>query len=447
MTAPAIKVEGVGKWYRLGTEESPGALLYERAGQLLRSPSKLFKGRDATERRAKDDGIWALRDVSFELHKGEALGIVGRNGAGKSTLLKLLSRITLPTQGWLELRGRIATLLEVGTGFHPELTGRENVYLNGAILGMRRSEIARKYDEIVEFSGVERFLETPVKRYSSGMFVRLGFAVAAHLDPDVLLVDEVLAVGDAEFQRKCLGKMRDAANEGRAVVFISHNLAAVQRLCTRALFVDRGQIQMDGHPEQVIDEYLATTGAGRHGGVSIIPDGIDRIGTGEVKLRQVILHSAAGNPIESVSFGQSLRVTATYEVLEPVDDVFFEVGIFNADGTKLATAQSIDRGQPAVDLVAGWYEVSAEVSLELLPHEFSLGVGIHRMTGATVDSVERAHGFTQLSVDESGQNAYQWPQPNAYVLPESRFADPRPVPPPSESGDGIPSASTAGRAL
>src|SRR5829696_357111 len=203
MTAPAIRVEQAGKWYRLGGTAGTGALLTEQLGQLFRSPKRLVK-RGSEHRERREDGIWAVRDVSFELHKGEALGLVGRNGAGKSTLLKLLSRITLPTQGRLELRGRIATLLEVGTGFHPELTGRENIYLNGAILGMRRAEIVRKYDEIVEFSGVERFLETPVKRYSSGMFVRLAFAVAAHLEPEILLVDEVLAVGDAEFQQKCL---------------------------------------------------------------------------------------------------------------------------------------------------------------------------------------------------------------------------------------------------
>jgi lipopolysaccharide transport system ATP-binding protein len=359
---------------------------------------------------------------------------VGRNGAGKSTLLKLLSRITLPTQGRLELRGRIATLLEVGTGFHPDLTGRENIYLNGAILGMRRAEIARKYDEIVEFSGVERFLETPVKRYSSGMFVRLAFAVAAHLDPDVLLVDEVLAVGDTEFQRKCLGKMRDAASEGRAVIFVSHNLSAVQRLCTRALFLERGEVQMDDLPEKVVDAYLARTGARASGGISVIPESADRIGSGEARLRRVVLEDREGQPIDIVHLGEPFRVRATFEVLEPIFDALFDISIQNADGTQLATAQSIDFGRPPADLSPGWHEVSAEISVTLLPHEYNVGVGIHRMTGPTIDWVERAHRLRALHVDRSGEDRYPWPEASSFIRPESRFADPRPVPPPGGEG-------------
>jgi lipopolysaccharide transport system ATP-binding protein len=436
MSAPAIRVEEAGKWYRLGTNLSHTALLSEQLGNALRAPFRRARGRRSPDRPdRREDGIWAVRDVTFELHKGEALGLIGRNGAGKSTLLKLLSRITLPTHGRLELRGRIATLLEVGTGFHPELTGRENIYLNGAVLGMRRAEIAKKYDEIVEFSGVERFLETPVKRYSSGMFVRLGFAVAAHLDPDVLLVDEVLAVGDAEFQRKCLGKMREAAGEGRAVIFVSHNLAAVQRLCSRALLIEGGRIKLDGSPDQVVERYMAISRPGSGGGVTTIPDDVDRIGSGEARLRRVVLHDAAGNPVENIGFGQPLRVTATYEVLRPLTDVCFEVGIFSAEGTKFATAQSVDRGRPWLDVPAGWYEISAEISFDLLLHEFHLGLAINRMTGATIDWVERAQSFT-VSNDSSGDESYQWPEgETAYVRPESRFTDPRPVPPP---GSGAP---------
>jgi len=345
-------------------------------------------------------------------------------------MLKLLSRITLPTDGRLELRGRIATLLEVGTGFHPELTGRENIYLNGAILGMRRAEIVRKYDEIVEFSGVERFLETPVKRYSSGMFVRLAFAVAAHLDPDVLLVDEVLAVGDAEFQRKCLGKMRDAASEGRAVIFVSHNLSAVQRLCTRALLFERGRVEMDDRPERVVDAYLARTGGRASGGISVIPETAEHIGSGEARLRRVALEDRDGQLLDTVRLGEPFRVRATFEVFEPISEALFDVSILNSDGVQLATAQSIDFGRPPVDLPPGWHEVSAEVSVTLLPHEFNVGVGIHRMTGATIDWVERAHRLRALHVDRSGEDRYQWPEASGYVRPESRFEDPRPVPPP-----------------
>ena len=431
MSAPAVKVEGVGKWYRLGSEMSHGALLYEKLGQTLRFPFRPSRHRRSPDGpHPREDGIWAVRDVSFELHRGEALGLIGRNGAGKSTMLKLLSRITLPTDGRLELRGRIATLLEVGTGFHPELTGRENIYLNGAILGMRRAEIVRKYDEIVEFSGVERFLETPVKRYSSGMFVRLAFAVAAHLDPDVLLVDEVLAVGDAEFQRKCLGKMRDAASEGRAVIFVSHNLSAVQRLCTRALLFERGRVEMDDRPERVVDAYLARTGGRASGGISVIPETAEHIGSGEARLRRVALEDRDGQLLDTVRLGEPFRVRATFEVFEPISEALFDVSILNSDGVQLATAQSIDFGRPPVDLPPGWHEVSAEVSVTLLPHEFNVGVGIHRMTGATIDWVERAHRLRALHVDRSGEDRYQWPEASGYVRPESRFEDPRPVPPP-----------------
>ena len=310
----------------------------------------------------------------------------------------------------LELRGRIATLLEVGTGFHPELTGRENVYLNGAILGMRRAEIARKFDEIVEFSG-----RGAVHRHAGEATTRAGctcasaFAVAAHLDPDILLVDEVLAVGDAEFQRKCLGKMRDAAGEGRAVVFVSHNLSAVQRLCTRALLIDRGRVILDGGPDKVADAYLANTQGLRSGGVSSLPDDIERGGSGEALLRQVVLRNAAGQATDRFHLDEPLRITATYEVLKPVEDVCFEFAITSNDGELLVTAQSIDRGRPSVDLTPGWIEVEAEISAKMLPHEFNLGVGIHRTHVNTVDYVERAHAFTTLNVDLSGRDRYLWP--------------------------------------
>ena len=445
MSAPAIKVDGAGKWYKLGSQRSPGALLYEQLGQALKSPARLLSGRRSAESATgAEDGIWAVRDISFELHKGEALGLVGRNGAGKSTLLKLLARITTPTHGRIELRGRVATLLEVGTGFHPDLTGRENIYLNGAILGMRRAEIVRKYDEIVEFSGVERFLETPVKRYSSGMFVRLGFAVAAHLDPDLLLVDEVLAVGDAEFQRKCLGKMRDVASEGRAVVFVSHNLAAVQRLCTRALYIDKGQLMMDGVPDAVVDRYLLDTGARRSGGISTIPDGIDRVGTGDARLRQVALLDESGHPIDQVHLGQPLRITATYEVLKPISNLTMEVAVSNTEGDLIATANTIDRGRPPFDLSPGWHELSAELSVTLAPHEFNLGIGLHGKGGDSVDWVDRAHGFKGLNVDESGADRYPWPGPRGYVRAESQFDVPREIDPPRPIRNGVETPSPAG---
>jgi homopolymeric O-antigen transport system ATP-binding protein len=439
MTAPAIKVEAAGKWYELGGTAKSDTLLKGRLRKLTGSPARLLtgSGSDASPSRAKD-GIWAVRDVSFEVHRGEALGLVGRNGAGKSTMLKLLSRITLPSEGRLEIRGRTATLLEVGTGFHPELTGRENIYLNGAILGMKRAEIAAKFDEIVEFSGVQRFIDTPVKRYSSGMFIRLGFAVAANLEPDVLLIDEVLAVGDADFQRKSLGKMREVASEGRTVVFVSHNLSAVQQLCSRAVLIEDGRLRVDDSPEKVVDAYLARTGARASGGVSVIPDSADRIGTGEARLRRVVIEDREGSPLDEVHLGEPFRVTATYEVFEPIQDAVFDVSILSSEGIQLVTAQSVDFGRPPADLSPGWHEVSAELSVTLLPHEYNIGVGVHRTTGATIDWVDRAHRLRALHQDRSGEDRYQWPEASGFVRPDSFFDVPRPVPPPeSVPGDDL----------
>ncbi len=249
-----IEVEGLGKRYRRGGQQRALSDLRE---SLLRAVTWPF--RKKRERGERD--FWALRDVSFSVEEGEIVGIVGSNGAGKSTLLKILSRITRPTEGRARLRGRVGSLLEVGTGFHPELTGRENVYFSGAVLGMKEAEIKSQFDEIVNFSGVEEFIDTPVKHYSSGMRVRLGFAVAAHLNPEILLVDEVLAVGDAAFQKKCLGKMRDVAEGGRTVLFVSHNMNAVTRLCTRAVLISAGRIIADGGPDHVVHQYLGESGA------------------------------------------------------------------------------------------------------------------------------------------------------------------------------------------
>ncbi len=252
MSDIAIRVENLGKQYRIGTL----ALQYRTLRDSLGS---VFKRREHRELPAENDAgmIWALKDVSFEVQKGKVLGVIGRNGAGKSTLLKILSRVTDPTTGMAEIRGRVGSLLEVGTGFHPELTGRENIYLNGAILGMKRGEIEAKFDEIVAFSEVEKFIDTPVKRYSSGMYLRLAFAVAAHLEPEILVVDEVLAVGDAEFQRKCLGKMNEVANAGRTVLFVSHNMSAILRLTEEALVIDHGQLALRAPTAQAVDFYLS----------------------------------------------------------------------------------------------------------------------------------------------------------------------------------------------
>lgn len=254
-----IRVEGLGKKYRI-RHAAQGQAQYKTFRELLAEIPAAVRRRLGAQGRSSPDmeDFWALRDVSFEVQPGERVGIIGRNGAGKSTLLKLLSRITDPTEGRITLRGRLSSLLEVGTGFHPELTGRENIFLNGAILGMSRAEVKRKFDEIVDFSGVEKFLDTPVKRYSSGMYVRLAFAVAAHLEPEILVVDEVLAVGDAEFQKKCLGKMKDVGQEGRTIIFVSHNMDAISALCTRGIHIKNGTCLTDSNDvREVITEYMS----------------------------------------------------------------------------------------------------------------------------------------------------------------------------------------------
>lgn len=266
-----IRVEGLGKRYQLGqtldlTRTFREMLMSVPAYARHKARQALTAGRAASSQdpETPEGTFWALRDINFEIKRGEVVGIIGRNGAGKSTLLKILSRVTHPTAGRAEIRGRVGALLEVGTGFHPELTGRENVYLNGAILGMRRAEIDRKFDEIVAFAEVDQFLETPVKRYSSGMRVRLGFAVAAHLEPEILVVDEVLSVGDAAFRKKCLGKMKDVSGHGRTVLFISHNMPSIRSLCPRAILLENGRIHRDGPASEVIKDYLGETTGGLH---------------------------------------------------------------------------------------------------------------------------------------------------------------------------------------
>jgi lipopolysaccharide transport system ATP-binding protein len=304
---PIIRVERVSKKYRLGASRAAQMTLREAIMGAARSPVRALRRRSESAR--GDATLWALRDVSFEVEPGEVVGVIGRNGAGKSTLLKILSRITEPTSGRAELYGRASSLLEVGTGFHPELSGRENVFLNGAILGMRRGEIRRRFDEIVAFAEVERFIDTPVKHYSSGMHMRLAFAVAAHLEPEILIVDEVLAVGDAQFQKKCLGKMGSVAREGRTVLFVSHNMAAVSNLCRRGIVLEQGRVAYAGTQTEAVARYLTSCGAqGRS-----LRDRIDRAGSGEVRVVAVEVRDDAGRTLDVAASGQDVEICLRYE--------------------------------------------------------------------------------------------------------------------------------------
>ena len=319
MSELAIHAEGLSKRYTLGQLDAYKALRDVMADALyapFRGAARLAReGRLRPERQPTRGRMWALKDVSFEVGRGEVVGVVGRNGAGKTTLLKLLSRITEPTEGIATIHGRVGSLLEVGTGFHPELTGRENVYLNGAILGMRRAEIKAKFDDIVEFSGVEKFLDTPVKRYSTGMQVRLAFAVAAHLEPEILLVDEVLAVGDAAFQRKCLGKMESVATEGRTVFLVSHNMEAIRSLCTRAIWIDGGRLRADGDPHEIVRDYLATT-ASEFATVALA-DRNDRHGPGPIRFTGIELRNSSGDRVGSVHSGETVEFVLSYTTITP----------------------------------------------------------------------------------------------------------------------------------
>jgi lipopolysaccharide transport system ATP-binding protein len=333
MSHLTIRVQALGKRYRLdGTCERYQALRDTLARALSRPPRMVrsLAGRREGQN-VVDQFFWALRDISFDVERGEVVGVIGRNGAGKSTLLKILSRITEPTEGWAEIRGRVGSLLEVGTGFHPELTGRENIYLNGAILGMKRYEIARKFDEMVSFAEVERFIDTPVKRYSSGMYLRLAFAVAAHLEPEILLVDEVLAVGDASFQRKCLDKMQDVGQRGRTVFFVSHNLPAITRLCQRTILLDAGRVVRDGPSNQVISAYLRS-GLGTTA-IREWPDLRKAPGNEVVRLRAVRVRREDGQITDGVDIRRPIGVEMEYDVLQAGYTLAPNLHFYNDEGT------------------------------------------------------------------------------------------------------------------
>jgi lipopolysaccharide transport system ATP-binding protein len=326
----AVRVQNLGKQYQLGRPVS-NQMLREALANALRAPFRALRRRAAGDRSADQRNlIWALRNVSFEVGRGEIVGIIGPNGAGKSTLLKILSRITEPTTGRVEIHGRVGSLLEVGTGFHPELTGRENVYLSGTFLGMKKAEIDRKLDEILAFSEIEKFADTPVKHYSSGMYVRLAFGVAAHLEPEILIVDEVLAVGDAAFQRKCLNKMEDVRQHGRTVLFVSHNMSAVTRLCQRAILIMGGSIQQDGPAAQVTSSYLLSslkTTADR-----TWDDPATAPGDEVVRLRSIRIRSAEGATVEAADIRQPVGIEMTYDVLKPGYCLVPRYDLFNESG-------------------------------------------------------------------------------------------------------------------
>jgi lipopolysaccharide transport system ATP-binding protein len=351
MSEVAVRVQGLGKRYAIGTRrKSSQPMLRDVLGDAVRSPFAIARGlaqRWWSEKvppvgatQTAPDHIWALRGVSFDVERGEVVGLIGPNGAGKSTLLKILSRITEPTEGRVEIHGRVASLLEVGTGFHPELTGRENIYLSGALLGMRKTDIDRNLEEIIDFSGIEKFIDTPVKHYSSGMYVRLAFAVAAHLESDVLIVDEVLAVGDAAFQRKCLAKMEDVHQHGRTILFVSHNMPAVTRLCQRALLICDGTVQKDGPAQQIASAYLLSS-------LSLSaerawPDPTTAPGDHIARLRRVRIKTEDGVTVSTVDIRRPVGIEMVYDVLTPGHVLTSYYDIFNDSGVCIFVTHDLD---------------------------------------------------------------------------------------------------------
>lgn len=394
--APVISVEQLGKRYLLGHKAetyhtSLRDVIASGSQRLLLKLRHPFEPSRPTE---STEDFWALRDVSFEIQQGERIGIIGRNGAGKSTLLKILSRITEPTTGRAKIRGRVASLLEVGTGFHPELSGRENIFLNGAILGMSKAEIRRKFDEIVAFAEVERFLDTPVKRYSSGMYVRLAFAVAAHLEPEVLIIDEVLAVGDTQFQQKCLGKMQEVGNQGRTVLFVSHNMAAVTRLCESAIYLREGRLHKSGEVADVVRTYLRDSAKAAERQLS---ERKDRQGSGWARISAVDIMDAEHNRTDRIMSGQHVVIRIRLASVAKgvvLKNANIAIGIDDSAGQRVwhlsneSTGQSID--ELDAEKTALYFQIP---KLPLVPGTYIMTLFLSS-NGTIVDWIQNAASFT-----------------------------------------------------
>jgi lipopolysaccharide transport system ATP-binding protein len=387
--AEAIHIEHLTKRYVLG------AMRHET---MLR---EVILNMVKRQGRRAEETILALNDISFSVNVGEVVGIIGRNGAGKSTLLKVLSKITYPTAGRIKVRGRVASLIEVGTGFHDELTGRENIYLNGSILGMRKREIDERIDQIIDFSGVDKFVDTPIKRYSSGMRLRLGFAVAAHMDPDVLFVDEVLAVGDAEFQKKCLSAMDELRSGGRTVLFVSHNMAAIENLCPRTVWIDAGSLRIDGPSDQVIAKYLATFSESQRTGYDL-ENVANRVGSGAIRFTRVDFVDRDGQPTSVFRSGEPFRARFHYRVHERVRDPHFGMVIFSDLGTRITTVSTWHANYFIHEVEPGEGMIELQIDdLFLQPNRYFLSLFCDT-TGQRFDNLDHC-----IAIDVEDSNAYE----------------------------------------
>jgi lipopolysaccharide transport system ATP-binding protein len=411
---PVIQVEDLGKRYRIGLAPIKYQTLSEKITTALSAPLRAIR-RVSTPKSDAADTIWALRGVNFEVQQGQVLGIIGRNGAGKSTLLKILSRITEPTTGAVTIRGRVGSLLEVGTGFHPELTGRENIFLNGAILSMKRAEIERKFDEIVAFSEVEQFIDTPVKRYSSGMYLRLAFAVAAHLEPEILVVDEVLAVGDAEFQKKCLGKMSDVAREGRTVLFVSHNMSAILRLTQESIVLEKGQLALRAPSSEAVDYYLSAgnTSAGER----IWED--DEVPADATPFRPLAVRvcDRSGNVVDTVRSVEPFTIDVEYRLSAPLTGLRIGVYIGTARGEYVLTSFDTDdqvHFENHTSRAAGHYVSRCVIPPDLLNGgRYLLGINASSYRVRRYFMDEQALSF---NVNTAGAPGMQWSEPRPGLI-------------------------------
>jgi len=406
MSEIAIQVENLGKRYRIGERRESYGTLKDTLTQALGAPLRVWRNRAHAKAEAE---IWALQNLSFDVRRGEVLAVIGRNGAGKSTLLKILSRVARPTAGRAWIHGRVGSLLEVGTGFHSELTGRENIYLNGAILGMTRREIARKFDEILAFAEVERFIDTPVKRYSSGMHMRLAFAVAAHLEPEILLVDEVLAVGDAAFQQKCLGKMGEVAKEGRTVLFVSHNMASIQRLCHSALLLDSGRMAACGTVADVVQLYLkASTTPLQRWERSQLP-------AGDIYFEKIHLADEAGEVIDHVTTASQLRIVMDYVVRRRCRNLQVSVDLLDSNGDLIFASNPQDVGVDSPEQAGHYRAVVCLPPQILLPKLYGIRTNLWVPWDGMLDTVDSL----RFSVQEMASLSNRIPEgkPGQIVIP------------------------------
>jgi lipopolysaccharide transport system ATP-binding protein len=410
MTRPAIEVQEIGKQFQIGLREQAGQTFREAMVDMALAPFRRL--RELSGHTHEQNSFWALRNISFDVPQGQVLGIIGHNGAGKSTLLKILCRITEPTEGRALVYGRVASLLEVGTGFHQELTGRENVYLNGAILGMSKAEIDRNFDEIVEFSGVEKFLDTPIKRYSSGMKVRLAFAVAAYLEPEILIIDEVLAVGDQEFQNKCLGKMHDVATSGRTVLFVSHNMAAVEVLCDRCLFLSHGSLQSQGPTEQIIAEYMAVTSRVMYDVDLTTHSG--RIAGATPLFQRLRFVDTAGQVVPHLGLGQPVTIELDLASTRRVPAVVVGVHISNMLGQRVVTYHTHYQLPGSLEL-DGPLQLRCEIpEIRLMPGTYTVVVAL-ASGGAEFDRIDPAGQIEVVPRDVYATGRIPLPKDGVFV--------------------------------